>query len=224
MILHKGLWILINLDGIDGVISRTYKGDAFLTVIGPERTLGDVYSRYHCLGPEGLPTDNDTSNFAFLYRKIESLACDEDLMGPGGENHPAVYMRFEYIYEGSPAQLLTLLEKAHVVIRIRKIPHSGDDAEVAQARQDFEHWINTDTEFDPNPEIEESRKKEQEERNRKIRMEEAERWDKKFRLFVLFPILFAIIGGILMGAFSLHWSAGIATLLLMGFAWWRIQH
>ncbi|MEK7074961.1 MAG: hypothetical protein AAB968_04300, partial [Patescibacteria group bacterium] len=74
------------------------------------------------------------------------------------------------------------------------------------------------------PAIEKARKKEQEERNRKILMEEAERWDKKFRLFVLFPILFTIIGGILMGAFFLHWSAGITALLLTGFAWWRIQH
>lgn len=224
MIFHKGLWIPIDLDGIVGVIGKTLSDEAFLIVTGPERTPGDVYSRYHSLGPEGLPKEDDKSVFACLYRKLDSLVQSEKIRGPYGENHPAVYARFQYFHSGSLVGFLAMLDESGIVIRVRKLPHSGDDAEFEQARKDLNRWIDTNTTFDPNPKIEEARKQEDERKERKARMERAERLDRKFRWFVLFPILLVILTGILWGAFTLHWTVGIVASLFFGFVWWWTRH
>lgn len=223
MFLNKGLWILIDLDGIGGAISQTYEGNALLTIFGPERTPGSkVSNQYHCLGPEGLPTNDDTSAFALLYRKVDSLVHSEKIKGPYGEDHPAVYARFRYIYRGPPAELAALLEEIGVFVKVRKVPHKGDDAKVEQAKQDFGRWIDASTEFDPNPKIEDARKREEERKKQKARMKQAEQWDQKFRCFVLFPSIFAILAVVLWGAFSLHWFVGITAILFTGFAWWWV--
>lgn len=224
MILNKGLWISISLDGNSAAISRTYNNKAFLTLFGPERVAGDVYSRYHPLDAGGLPKTDDQSAFALLYRKMETLVQNEGLKGPHGENHPAVFSRFEYVREGSPQELLELLERAGIAVKVEKVNHKGDDAEVEQAKQDFSRWIHEDTTFDPNPKIEEARKYQEELAEHKRRIVAAEKWDNKFRRFVLFPILFIILGLGLWGVFSVHWILGLVAVLLIGFIWWWVGH
>lgn len=224
MILNKGLWISISLDGIQASISRTANDSAFLTVYSPELVPGDVYSKY---GPpcyvEGLPKPEDQNDFAVLYRKLDALVKNKGLKGPYGEDHPAVFSRFEYIREGSPQELLELIETMGVVVRVGQMDHKGDDAEVEQAKEDFARWMHDSTTFKPNPKIAEAEERERRKEENRIAMEKAERWDKKFRRFVLFPVLTAILGGILWGAFSLHWFVGVIAVLFIGFAWWWIR-
>lgn len=225
MILNKGLWISISLDGIQASISRTLKDNAFLTVYSPERVPGDVYSKY---GPpvyeECLPKPEDQNDFAVLYRKLDTLVKNKELKGPYGEDHSAVFSRFEYVREGSPQELLELIEAMGVVVRIEQMDHNGDDAEVEQAKEDFARWMHDSTTFKPNPKIAEAEERERQKEYWRVQYEKAERWDKKFRRFVLFPILTAILGGILWGAFSLHWILGLAVASFLAFAWWWIRH
>lgn len=224
MLLNKGLWISISLDGNPATISRTLNNKAFLTIYGPERVAGDVYSRYHPLGPEGLPKPDDQSAFAFLYRKLETLVQNEGLLGPHGEDHPLVYNRFEYVREGTPQELLELLEKMGTAIRVEKMDHQGDDAEVEQAKQDFGRWLHEGTTYAPNPKVEEARKYQEQLEEHRRRMAVAEIQDNRFRRFVLFPILFAVIAVVLWGAFSLHWVLGTVAVLFIGFIWWWVRN
>ena len=123
MILNKGLWISITLDGIEASISQTYKGHAFLTLYGPEREKGNLRSAYSLFG--GLPADGDSSPFAVLYRKLNGIAKEIGMEGLHGENHPAVFRRFEYIYTELPVILLEKLTQSGIVIRVAVVDHKA---------------------------------------------------------------------------------------------------
>lgn len=213
MILRRGLWIYINLDGIDGAAGETLDGKTSLTVIGSKRTSGD---RYNPIEVGGLPKDNEQSPFAILYRKIESLVQSGKIDGPFGEDHPSFYARFEYTCDESPVELVTLLEANGIAIRIEKIPHRGDDPEVEQARKDFARWIDSGTEFEPNPKIEETRELEKTKKDFEGRMDRAERLDRKIKWLLPLPVLICIFF-VLREAFLFHHAVGILASILMAF-------
>lgn len=225
MIFSKSLWIVITLDGIDGAICSALipnpENNAFLTVFGPERVTGDYSSMYNPLSPEGLPKPEDQSNFATLYRKLESLVNSGKIDGPYVEDHPAMYMRFQYIKaEISPTEMLSFLEKQGIKIVVKKVTHRGNNAEVEQAKKDFSKWIDKDTIFDQHPEFEEK----QEIKEWKKSMAGAEKADKKIQRSIMFPILTLLLGLLLYGAFSINWLVGTAFAAFLGFVWWWIRH
>jgi hypothetical protein len=146
-----------------------------LTVIGPEQFPGDVWGRYNPITPEGQPGSDDESPFAILHRRLESIVRSRQLKGPYGDNHPAVYAWFQYLGEFTPAELLTLLSRNEISVKIRKVPHNGDEAEVLQIKKDFGLWIDDKTVFSPNPNIEILRKQEEGDRELKARIVKMER-------------------------------------------------
>ena len=226
MILNKGLWVSITLDGIEASISQTYKGHAFLTLYGPEREKGNPWSAYSLFG--GLPADNDNSPFAVLYRKLNGIAKEIGMEGPHGENHPAVFRRFEYIHTEPPVRLLEKLTQGGIVIKVAVVDHKGDDAEVEATSRDFRPWIDGCTVFKPNPKIEEDRKRAEEKVYWDARHKEAERKDRLLQKFVYLPVLVLMVSVAGYCAVTSHWWIALATvfcpfLIYAGFVLWFVR-
>lgn len=118
---------------------------------------------------------------------------------------------------------MALLEANDITLRVTKIPHRGDDSEVEQAGKDFARWIDSDTEFEPNPKIEEARELKKVREEFGTRMDRAERLDRKIGWLFLLPILIFIFF-VLREAFLFHWGAGIFTCMLIMFFWWWIRN
>jgi len=211
MILNEGLWISITVDGIEGNISRTYKKHAFLVLYGPEREKGNPWSAYSLFG--GLPAEDDNSPFAILFRKLNSISKGIGLEGPYGENHGAVFRRFEYVCSETPAELLRRLSEHGIVIKVTKMDHCGDDAEVETAVKDFNQWIDSDTIFEPNPKIEEVRKKDIDKVYWDARFKEAERKDNLLRKFALFLAMILVPSSIGYCALTSHWWIALAIVV-----------
>ena len=223
MIINKGLWTSITLDGIEASISQTcVKSLAFLTLFGPEREAGNPWSAYTIFG--GLPKDDDNSAFAVLYRKLDKIAKEIGLDGPHGENHPAVFRRFEYFHTETPEKLLGMLADCGIVIKITKIDHGGNDAEVEAVKKAFGRWITADTVLKPNPKIEEERKHAEWRANFNKEYEEMRRKDKIFEKRVLLPILFVVNVAIIWWTFPHHWITGGSIVFFIDFAYWWVRH
>ena len=227
MILNKGLWILVNIDGIDGALSQTYKGQTYLTLVGPEREVGNPWSAYTPF--DKPPGDDDTSSFANVYRKLGTLVKEQKIEGPfAEENHPAVFRRFLWFSGDTPTKLLETLMQHGIVARVREIPHKGDDAEVAEAVTIFKPWMDSNTVVKPNPKIEEDRKRKEEAEIWKKRHEEAERKDNLLRKYVYLPVLVLVVLAAGYCAITSHWWLALAILLLpvfiyIGFVIWIMR-
>lgn len=215
MILNKGLEILVNIDGIEGVLSQTLFGNkTYLTLIGPEREIGNPRSVYTPF--EQPPSNNDTSPFANVYRKLKTLTIIEKLEGPfAEENHPATFRQFLWFFKGSPAEMLEILTQRNIVVRVQKIPHKGNDAEVAEAITVFKPWMDNTTFVEPNPKIEEDRKRKEQMETWKKRLAKAERQDNLLRKYVYLPILVLLTLTASYFAIKSHWWFAIATLLIL---------
>lgn len=211
MLVHKGLWISISLDGIPGAIIEDYRGNAVLIVQAPERVLGVLGNRYTPLLKSGIPTPDDNSVFALLYRKLETLVEKGYLIGPlAEEDHPAVYNRFLYTRESSRQEVLTLAANADVVVKVREIPHTGDEDEIKQAKHDFGPWIKVDTVFAPNPYVVQA----EESARAQKKLEDAvstynRRWHAVTRF--LSPLLMAAFAALLWWAYRIHWGVGLSV-------------
>lgn len=213
MILNKGLWILVSIDGINGALSQTFNGKTYLTIVGPEREAGNPWSAYTPF--DKPPGDDDTSSFANVYRKLKALVTDQKLEGPfAHENHPVVFRQFLWFSGESPMALMETLTQHGIEAKVREIQHKGDDIEVAEAVAVFKPWMDNDTVVKPNPKIEEERKRKEEAEVWKKRYAEAERQDNLLRKYVYLPFLVLVVIGAGYCAFTSHWWIALAILLL----------
>lgn len=221
MIINSGLWNSITLDGIEASISQTYRGHAFLTIYGPEREPGNPWSAYTLFG--GLPKDDDSAPFAVLYRKLEVIKNDVGMKGPHGENHPAVFRRFEYLHTEPPEMLLASLAERGIVVKVTKLDHKGNNAEVEVAKRQYAAWIDKNTVIKPNPKIEDMRQRAEREAYC------VERQDDKLRKFVYIPLFIVIIAAVIACLVTGHWAIAIAVVLCLiglytGFVLWTLWH
>lgn len=213
MILNKGLWILVSIDGINGALSQTFNGETYLTIVGPEREAGNLWSVYTPF--DKPPGDDDTSSFANVYRKLKALVTEQKLEGPfAHEDHPAVFRQFIWFSGETPAGLMETLTQHGIEAKVREIPHKGDDAEVAEAIAVFKPWMDDDTIVKPNPKIEDGRKREEEAEIRKKSIAEAERKDNLFRKYVHLSFLVLVVICAVYCALTSHWWIALAILLL----------
>lgn len=205
-----------------------------LTIIGPERIHRDVYSAYNPLSEDGLPDKNDQSTFATLFRKLDILVHNEELMGPYGEDHPAVFRRFQYVGRMTdPKTLLMALAQKGFVIKITRICRKKDLTEVGKDREDelvenakkqFAEWIRKDTiidqrEPDPMKQIRERIENSFLNRKKVFGVSLGDLLDRVFQIIILLAVV-----GVCFGAFLFHWITGIVVFLFTCFAWWWIRH
>ncbi len=220
MFITEGLWINLTVGGVSCVLSQLCGGKTlFIIFVGSEQKTGDVYSRYYRTLRDGFPKEDDQSNFALLYREVESLVRSKKLEGPYGEDHPRVFMRFNYVSEFSQVELLNLLEEAGFSVKIQNIPHKGDDSEYEQAKQDFARWIDSETNLQSNPKVEEKRQKKINDELREKRGKKADIIDKRLQRFVYIPLFFLIIFGV----FSWNRVAGSLFLSFSIFSWFWLR-
>lgn len=125
--------------------------------------------------------------------------CSKVIKGPYGDNHPAVYAWFQYLSDLTPVELLTLLGNNGITIKIKKIPHSGDEAEFLQAKESFQSWIDGNTVFAPHPNIEILRRQEESERESKAHTARLKRFTLAFLVFLtITTLLFPKVMGTLL--------------------------
>ncbi|HEY9480677.1 MAG TPA: hypothetical protein VIR98_00390 [Candidatus Paceibacterota bacterium] len=209
MFINFGLWNLIKLDGIEGALSKTHKGTAFLVIFGPERVAKDPYSAYSpVLSPvlkNGLPDQNDQSEFAILYRKLESFVHAGTIVGPRGEDHPAVFRRFIYTAaDQSPAELLSMLEASGIQVLVKRIDHQGDQAEVVHETESLKRWIDENTEFAPDPKVVKAKQDAQQHEDWQVAVEKAKRMNDILRRFVFYPVLGTVLLALYRYVFPTH--------------------
>jgi len=232
MILVKGLYIGISINTVPGFIAEKTmdsRAKTLLELIAPRTNSSDVYSCYNLF--DHVPTEDDKSKFAEVYRGLQKLVEKGELEGPYAEDHPAVFNRFEYVdRKRYPGDLLVALQSSGFAIKITRIcrhknlTEDGKDKEdllVEEAKNQLAEWIGDDIIIDqrePDPIKQIMLQKENYFINRKkvFGVSLGDLLDRIFQLSIVF-----IVAGICIYTFSFHWIAGIfVSLFIIGFVWW----
>ncbi len=218
MIIHKGLCVVVCCDGVDSLLTQDHTDITYLTVTAPS------YSPYGV-----LPDDSDKGLFAQVFRHLNGLVQQGKLQGPfGTENHPLVSRQFNWLYSGSFLSLLRLLTDNGIQVTVREISHRGDEAEVNEVVRTLSPWINRDTIVMPNPQVEELRKKREDEEFWNDCEAKAERQDFILRRCI-YPILLFLLVCLAVCAFTAHWWIALATLftiilIVTGLIYWILRN
>lgn len=220
MYINKGLWNQIEVEGFNAALGINFDGKTHFLVVGPGLEDGNPHSAYSPLD-EGVPQEGDTSKFANLLRVLQKLVEEGFLDGPFGEDHPAVFRRFNYFTKHLPEELLERITMANFSVKITKIDHKGDQEEVDSFVKAITKWIDTETTFKRNPIEVEVEKKAKENKEWQIRYKKAEKADNILRRFVFYPILLIAIVAIWSAVFPVHWLLGS---LGIGFCSFCIVH
>lgn len=221
MIHYVGPLVLVELDGLIVAVGKTFKSGTCLTIIGTERVAGDYENIYN---PFTLhPEEGDENPFASVYRKLNTLVSVEGSKFTGPfpeEDHPLLYRRFLWFLEGEPSDLLAALSLHGFSIKVRSIPHRGNDALVEAAVTALQPWFDDQTVVEPNPRIEQEKKKKETEAKWQEFDVKADRIDRWLWRYV-FPVLVLLwVCAIAFCAFAGHWWTAL-TILSCPFIGWK---
>ncbi len=159
MILTKDPWVtLIFNEEIHGAISRALNDATYLLLVGSKRP-GVRPDYYSPLGLESMPSKDDESAFAKVFHVFDGLVSEGVLKGPGGEDHPATFRRFDYASTLlSPAEVLRRLETFGVSVHVCSFQYqfpiecfrTEREAKLAEAerilRDEYGPWMDESTE------------------------------------------------------------------------------
>lgn len=210
--LHKGLWIFVSVDGVAGALSRTAQDVTWLQVVGPAKE--DGRSKYSPYNPP--ISDDDTSSFAVLYRKMETLVLKSEgaVGGPvRGGNHPLTTCLFDWFSTLSHGELLSAMTDLGIKVVVDKIPHNEYDAQVQAAKTELAPWITAVTIIEPNPQIERDRQYEVAV-EQAARMAEASRIDfARRRKYIHTPVAALYLAATVGGFWKFGWKVGVGMLV-----------
>jgi hypothetical protein len=154
IVLHIGDFIFI------GFLNRLHEqsdvGVRF-QLVGPRQNNDDPYSAYSLFVNQ--PESDSDEPFPQLYFRIQELVEQGELEGPTGDDHPALFNRFNWIARRMTMHdILVALQNMGYAIRITRIARhtktqtekakDEEDARIAVIRETLAQWIDADTEID----------------------------------------------------------------------------
>lgn len=159
MFITKDPWVTLEFnESVRGAISRTPKDMAHFVLFGSKRPGSE--GRYSPLIPELMPAESDDSDFAVVFRAVQTLVWDGVLLGPFGEDHPAVYARFEYSVPKLDApEVLEACARVGLSVRVSHVKFGtpikafshDKEAKLAALKESavaqFGRWMDEETEF-----------------------------------------------------------------------------
>lgn len=158
-------FINVTMNGVAAMVApASGKEFAHLSVFAPlhREDGGD----YYAFSQKSHPQEDDQSDFAKLYRLLRGVVVDGNIRGPFGEDHPAVYYRFEYPPSAAELTIRKLLEvlvaagitvvvtrisfsrENHTLLRMKLSEYEAHTASLKeQARMMVGPWMDEKTEF-----------------------------------------------------------------------------
>jgi len=147
----------ISINGIPGFIAKMSGGSKiWFQLLAPQTDPDDIGSCYNL--STHIPTEDDQSPFAVLYRYLKNSVAAGELEGPYGQDHPLMFNKFDYLSRvKSIKALLTALEEAGFSVKVTRlcrtsmIPEAAkdkEDIEIDALRVEFSEWIDENTKTD----------------------------------------------------------------------------
>lgn len=210
----KGLSINITIDGIDAAVGKDFDGKTCLAVLGPERTEEDSW-----VTVDNPPKKDDHGLFANVFRKLNILVEEKKLDGPFSRgDHSSVFRQFLWFSAGELLELLEMLTRSGIKLKIYKISHKDDPGAKEEILQVFSKWMDDKTTIHSKIE-EENKRREAEETLWYIRLTKADRQDRRIRRYIFLPLIILMITCAIYFAFTSQWWITVVIICLPVFTY-----